>query len=118
MADPILKINGIKINYEPNSFKFEPGSPSVNFYPDTGGEVNVTEDISTAVSMVSFDLRTSGANRQLFDSWKSKDLKAITFTDEGENTSISGARLSNPNVQIPFGSDATFTVEFKGNPAV
>lgn len=120
MATPeeTLKINGKFVAIEPNSFSYIDGSPERNSFPDTAGNILVTEDKLTAKSMVKFSLRSKGENKQLFNEWRSlSQNNAISFVDGELNTNISNAFIKNSNVEIAVGSDTTFEVIFEGKPA-
>lgn len=116
-TNPIVKINGKMVAYEPNSYKEVKGLPKKNFYPDTTGNVNITEDLTTAVGGFSIDLRSTSANEELFNEWSTGTVVA-SVTKGSLNKSFSKLAIDNTDVEIESGSDSTFTVMFKGNPVI
>lgn len=114
-----LKINGKFVAFEPNSFSYQDGSPTNSSFADTAGNILITQDKSTAKSMIKFSLRSSnGENKKIFNEWKSLGQNnAISFVHGELNTNISNAFISNPEVEISIGSDTTFEVIFGGKPA-
>lgn len=118
IKNPILKINGKTVAYEPNSFKYMKGLPKRNTFPTTvNGALIRTEDPSVAYGTVKFELRSTGDNESLFDEWiNNGDANAITFSDGEANKSASSAMVANTDVEIEKGSDTTFEVIFETNP--
>lgn len=117
IKNPVLKINGKTVKYQPNTLKQQSGKPSRIFSATTvDSAITITEDPADAIGMVSFDLRSIPENISLFEEWiNNGDDNSITISGN-ENKSMSRATVSNPNVEIERGSDSDFTVEFKGNP--
>jgi hypothetical protein len=116
-TNPDIKINGVTISYEPNTYKERKGNPTRNYFPDTKGNINTTEDLTTAVGGFSIDLRSTSANEELFNEWVANNLIA-SVTKGSLNKSFSNLSVANPEVEIESGSDTTFTVMFSGNPVI
>lgn len=115
--DPIIKINGLVIKYEPNSLMYQKGKPERKYYPQTDGSVVQTEDLSDSIGKVKFSLRSTDESEKLFNEWIDLgSLNAITVNTGDFNKSYSGMSIANPNVEIERGSDSTFDVIFCGNP--
>ena len=115
--NPLIKINGKAVAYEPNSYKELKGYPKRSFFPDTSRKIHKGEDLTTAIGGFSIDFRSTSANEILFNYWVANDLVASVIKGS-LNKSFSDLSVDNTDVEIESGSDSTFTVMFKGNPVI
>jgi hypothetical protein len=121
ITNPALVINNVPITYIPNSVKYKEGIGDVTVKTQTAGGRsidNITSyDISTARSMVSFDMASTVVNVEQARKWKIRsttgEFNAIRLTDsQGFSRSFRQATMTS-EPEIPLGNDGVFSVSFE-----
>lgn len=127
LADASVVINNEPIAVVPNSVSFTEGKGEQNMRAASAGGGSVEQVYSTNVesnfSMLKFELFNDVDSIESARSWKSNRNQNVATvsgkTPDGKKLSrtFSQAAILN-DYEVNLGSDTTFEIEFKSNPAV
>jgi len=128
ISDPSVVVNNEPVGIVPGTVKFTEGLGEQMMRAQSTGNGNVdqifSQDVTTNVSMVSFELYNDIDSIELARVWKTNlnaNVITVTGTDPTSGKTITrtfskAALLSDYEVEL--GSESTFTVDFKSLPAV
>lgn len=127
LANASVVINNEPVAIVPNSLKFTEGKGEQNMRAASSGggavEQVFSSNVETNFSMVSFELYNDIDSIETARAWKtltnqnSVNVSGTTPNGKTLSRSFSQAAILN-DYEVELGSDTTFEIEFKSNPAV
>jgi hypothetical protein len=119
VKDPNIKINGKVVTIVSGSFAHTKGVAKRNTNIDSGGNIHITEDTSTAKSTIKFELYSKSESEILFNEWIANgNNNVISFIRGSLTSNGSEMTIVNTDVEIKYGTDETFEIMFEGKPIV
>ncbi len=123
-SNPQVSINNVPILIMPNSLKIKVGKGSTKVRAQSAGGNStvpvVTQDKSTQIGEVKFDMAVIITNMELASTWKDNlDQNVITISQAGISTPIvyqNMAMVNDPDYEAS--ADGKFSLEFMGQPAI
>ncbi len=121
ITNPALVINNVPITYIPNTLKYKEGIGDVTVKTQTAGgrsiDIITSYDITTARSMVSFDMASTLVNVEQARQWKIRSttgqFNAIRLTDaQGFSRSFRQATMTS-DPEVGLGNDGTLSISFE-----
>lgn len=122
LANPQVLINNNPIAIVANSLTFKEGLGEQNVTIQSAGgnhiETVYSEDVSTRMSMVKFDLASTEQNIELIRNWKlARNENAIVVTGTEFTRTFTNMALIT-DYEVGLGNDSVISLEFHGDPAV
>jgi len=123
ITSPSVSINGVVVPIIPNSFTYTEGQGTQTMTVQSGGGRNVqavySEDVSTFLSNLKFDIEPTAANIALARGWKSNNPNNTVRVSDNVNGFSrifrSAAMLNDPEKMLS--ADGTISIEFTSLPA-
>lgn len=123
LANVGLQVNGVTVGYLPNTLTITAGNGNRTLRSLTGGGNSLkhvySEDITTKVSKVTFQLPATAFDIQNIRNWQNNGFNnVIVLSDQSTNFSLTVQKATLINdPDISFSQDSSITVEFQGTPA-
>jgi hypothetical protein len=123
LSNPSAFINGINVQFKPNTIAYSDGLGEQKIRSQSGGggtsQTVFSIDAETRYSVVKGNLYPTPENLEFVRGWKSLgNANTITLSDESgfSRTFTFCAMINEPSITL--GADSDFEVEFHGEPAV
>lgn len=120
---PTVVVNNVTVAILPNTFKYTSGfgAQKMRTQSSGGGSVDVvySDDATSKMSKVTFDVINTSANEALARSWKvNGNQNAISVSDSsGFSRSFANMALVG-DFEVDLGADGKISLEFMGNGSV
>lgn len=120
---PTVVVNNVTVAILPNSFKYTSGfgEQKMRTQSSGGGSVDVvySDDATSKMSKVTFEMINTSANEALARSWKANtNQNAISVTDSSGFTRSFANMALTSDFEVELGADGKIALEFMGNGSV